>query len=289
MRLANLNGRATAVDSGGGCDLETASTGAFSSRVDDAIGRLGEIAAWLRTRQPQLDPLLSTDALATRVGDLGPPVTRPRQVFAIGVNYPAHGDEAGLAIPDSPLVFTKFPSSITGPGSTVKLPTATTDWEVELVAVVGSGGRNISTDMALAALAGYCVGQDLSERITQMAGTPPQFSLAKSFADFSPIGPWLTSLDELANPLDLEIRCQVDRDTVQHARTSEMVFGVPELVAHLSTVCELFPGDLIFTGTPDGIGATRKPPRFLAPGALLRSEIEGLGALRNRCTGGTCS
>ncbi|HWW86067.1 MAG TPA: fumarylacetoacetate hydrolase family protein [Vicinamibacterales bacterium] len=289
MRIANVNGRATIVSRGGGCDLATASSGRFSPVVDDAIRQVDAIAAWLSARNPEFDVRLSTDVLRTRLHELGPPVTRPRQVFAIGVNYPSHSDEARLPLPDSPIVFTKFPSSITGPGATVRLPTLTTDWEVELVAVVGRGGRRISEDQALVALAGYCVGQDLTERVRQSAGKPPQWSLAKSFADFSPIGPWLTTLDELADPLDLAIRCHLNDETVQRARTSEMVFGVPQLIAYLSHVCELFPGDLIFTGTPDGIGAARTPPRFLEPGVVLRSEIEGLGWLNNACTEAICS
>ena len=204
----------------------------------------------------------------------------------MGLNYADHGADTGLAVPAEPLVFAKFASSITGPGDEIPLPTETSDWEVELVVVIGEGGRDIPAGRALERVAGFCIGQDISERHSQMAGTPPQFSLAKSHRAFSPIGPWLTTLDELSDPHDLAISASIGDETVQEARTSDMIFNVPVLVGHLSTVCELLPGDLIFTGTPAGVGFSRTPQRFLASGNLLRSSIEGLGELRNPCVDG---
>ena len=286
MRLANVDGRATLVEDNGGADLYSASSGRFPASVDDAIAALDDVAAWRRATPLSLDPELSLPALAKRLDRLGPPVTNPSQTFAIGVNYRSHGTETGIAVSDSPMIFTKFPSSIAGPGADIPIPTETTDWEVELVAIVGRGGRHLDRSHALGALAGFCVGQDISERTSQMAGSPAQFSLAKSHRHFAPIGPWLTTLDELRDPLDLAISCRLDDESVQDSRTNLMVFDVVDLVVRLSTVCELRPGDLIFTGTPDGVGYTRQPPRYLADGIVIRSEIEGLGALTNTCVNG---
>jgi 2-keto-4-pentenoate hydratase/2-oxohepta-3-ene-1,7-dioic acid hydratase in catechol pathway len=155
------------------------------------------------------------------------------------------------------------------------------DWEVELVVAIGRRAENVSEARALEFVAGYCVGQDISDRKLQFASQPPQFSLGKSRASFGPIGPALVTLDELARPLDLALTCDLDGERMQSSRTSELIFGVPELIAYLSRHCELAPGDLLFTGTPGGVGSARK--RYLKPGETLHSEIEGLGRLRNRC------
>jgi 2-keto-4-pentenoate hydratase/2-oxohepta-3-ene-1,7-dioic acid hydratase in catechol pathway len=218
-------------------------------------------------------------AVEFSVDELNAPVPDPRQVFAIALNYAPHAAEAGYAPPDSPLVFTKFPSCLTGPVATVTLPPGHVDWEVEIVAVVGRGGRDISETAAWSALAGVTVGQDLSERLGQLAGTPPQFSLAKSHAGFGPIGPWIVTPDELRDPDDIEFASLLNGERCQSGRTSQMIFSIPRLVAHLSSVCELYPGDLIFTGTPEGVGNRLDPPRFLQPGDTLRSGAGGIGEI----------
>src|ERR1700757_454268 len=141
-------------------------------------------------------------------------------------------------------------------------------------------GRNIARDRARGHIAGFCIGQDISERTAQMKGATPQFSLAKSHRAFSPIGPWLTTPDEITASTDLAIATVIDGETVQHGRTSQMIFGIDELVAYLSRTCELKPGDLIFSGTPAGVGYSRTPPRFLTTGSVIHSSIEGLGQLR---------
>lgn len=283
MRLANLNERATIVTDTGIVDIATASGGLLPSHPDHAIAAVDDVRHWYRTQQPEFDTTLTGIKLLADLSVLGPPVIAPRQIFAVGLNYADHGTETGLVPSDEPPVFTKFPSSITGPGATIALPTATCDWEVELVVVIGTGGRHIPTATALDKVAGFCIGQDISERTSQMAGPAPQFSLAKSHRGFSPIGPWLTTLDDLPDPHDLAIETSIDGETVQAARTSDMIFDVPTLVSRLSSICELLPGDLIFTGTPAGVGFSRTPPRYLAPGNLLRSVIEGLGELHNPC------
>ena len=274
MKLANLNGRATVVTETGGVDVARASDGRFGSDVQALFGEWREFLAFASS--------LATDS-ATPIDEslLGPPVPRPPQVFAIGLNYRAHAEESGMDIPSVPATFTKFPASITGPFADVEIPAPTTDWEVELVAVIGIEADRVSEADAWSHIAGVTVGQDISERTLQFAAAG-QFSLGKSYRGFSPIGPWIVTPDELADPDDLELGCSVDGETVQSSRTSDLIFNVPQLVAELSAVLPLGPGDIIFTGTPSGVGVTRKPARFLKPGELLETWIEGLGTMRNR-------
>ena len=202
------------------------------------------------------------------------------------MNYRAHALEAGFAIPEDPPVFTKYVSSITGPITEVALPKGGhTDWEVELVVIVGAEAYRVSEADAWSHVAGLAVGQDISERIGQMEGPSPQFSLAKSYPGFSVIGPWLVTPDEFDNPDDLELGCAVNGERVQHARTNDLIFSVSALVARLSAVLPLLPGDVIFTGTPPGVGLGRTPQRWLAPGDELVSTIEGIGELRQRFIG----
>lgn len=215
---------------------------------------------------------------------LGPPAPRPRQVFAVGLNYRDHAHETGFAVPEgAPPVFTKFPSCLTGPYGTIALPSnGNTDWEVELVAVIGRRVRCVPRSEAWAHVAGLTIGQDLSERISQMAGSSPQFSLAKSLPGFGPVGPYLVTPDELADPADLAIETELNGEIVQSARTSQLIFDVPTIIERLSAVAPLLPGDIIFTGTPAGVGLGRTPPRWLKPGDELVSRIEGLGEMRHR-------
>lgn len=280
MKLANIDGRACIVTADGGFDLFEASAGRFGEVVDAVIPVLDEVAVWSREASPELDPGLSTEALLGDLSRLGPPVSRPVQVFAIGLNYADHANETGLELPSQPMVFTKWTSSLAGPGAVVSLPADTVDWEVELVAVIGRGGRDIAAADALDHIAGYCIGQDISERRLQMASTPAQFSLAKSLRNFSPIGPWLTTLDEIPDPMDLAISCRRDDEILQESRTSHLIFDVPTLIEYLSARVELLPGDVIFTGTPDGVGVGRRPRVFIEPGWMITSEIEGLGRMQ---------
>ena len=213
------------------------------------------------------------------------PFPMPTQLFAIGLNYRHHAHEMGLAIPTSPMVFTKFPSSIGAPNCDVRIPGGTTDWEAELVVVMGRGGRNFSAAEALSCVAGYMVGQDFSERTVQMANSPAQFSLGKSYENFAPMGPWLTTSDSIGDPQNLRIECRVNGDVMQSESTSDMAYSVAEIVSHISQVVEVRPGDLIFTGSPAGVGQGLKPPRFLQPGDIVETSISGLGAISNRMKG----
>lgn len=275
MRIANVAGRATLVGAAGaGVDIEKASDGKFSSNPQALFEQWDALRTWADGYHGGFDVSID-DA------QLGAPTPAPRQVFAIGLNYAAHAKEASLALPESPPVFTKFPTSITGPNATITLPSNTVDWEIELVVAIGQGGVGIAESDGWRHVAGLMVGQDLSERTVQLAGPAPQFSLGKSFRGFSPLGPVLVSPDELDNPDDLELGCALDGEVLQQGRTSDLIFSVPELISRLSAVCPLLPGDIIFTGTPAGVGLSHTPPRFLRPGSTLSSYVTGVGELRN--------
>lgn len=274
MRILNLDGRLQVLVDDRAVDVETASNGHFGSDPQAVYARWAEFVEWAGG--------LAIDGQGTPVEAkaIGSPVPEPRQVFAVGLNYQEHADESGFVKPEQPVIFTKFPSSISGPHTVVELPDGSVDWEVELVVVIGIGGRCIPEHQGWAHVAGVTVGQDLSERQRQHSGPAPQFCLAKSHRGFSPLGPALVTVDELDDPDDLEIGATINGETVQHGRTSQLIFSVPDLIHRLSEVVELYPGDLIFTGTPSGVGAGRKPPRFLKTGDVLRSSISGVGELR---------
>lgn len=276
MRTATLDGRlAVVLPDGSAVDAADASDGRFGPDPMSAFADWEAFRLWAST----LDAVGSVAVDPVR---LGPPVPRPPQVFAIGVNYREHADEAGYPPDSLPVTFTKFPSSLTGADATVELPDGDVDWEVELVVAIGVGGHRIRRDDAWSHVAGLTVGQDLSERMAQLEGTRPQFGLAKSHPGFSPTGPWLVTPDELAAPADLAISCALDGEVLQSSRTSRMIYDIPELIARLSDVVTLLPGDLIFSGTPSGIGNARTPKRFLQAGETLVSTIEGIGSIRTR-------
>jgi 2,4-diketo-3-deoxy-L-fuconate hydrolase len=275
MRIGTLNNRYHALAANLALDIAEASHGRFAPDGFDIFERFGELAGWVRT-------VPETAYTPFDAGALGPPVPMPRQVFGVGLNYRDHAAEAGLAEPEVPLVFTKFPTSITGPSATVTLPSDHVDWEAELVAVIGARAQHVKAVDAWSHVAGLTVGQDLSERLVQLAGPAPQFSLGKSYPGFGPIGPAIVTLDEIVDVDNLEIRCLLDDEVLQKSRTSDLIFSIPELVEHISAICPMLPGDLIFTGTPAGVGGARTPNRFLTPGSALITAIEGIGELRNR-------
>lgn len=280
MRMANLDGRLVIVHDDRAADVAKLSDGQFGSDPQSVFDDWSGFLAWVANTETE-------SAAQTYVPQrLGPVVPRPRQVFAIGLNYDEHAAESGFRRPDVPVVFPKFASSLSGPVTTVALPSTTVDWEVELVVVVGAQATQVRADQAWDFVAGVTAGQDLSERTSQHAGPAPQFGLAKSHAGFSPIGPVLVTVDELATPDDLGLGCAVDGETMQHSRTSRMIFPVSGLIAYLSGIVTLYPGDLIFTGTPSGVGAGRTPPRYLTPGAHLESWIDGVGRLSQTFTAG---
>jgi 2-keto-4-pentenoate hydratase/2-oxohepta-3-ene-1,7-dioic acid hydratase in catechol pathway len=277
MRFGTVGGRFVLERDGQVLDVALASEGSLPSDVVEALARWDAVVAWA-------DHADWSGAYEARDEELGPPVPSPRQVFAIALNYRPHAAEAGFTAPEQPLVFTKFPSCITGPVATVELPDGHVDWEIEVVAVIGRGGYRIPRSDAWDAVAGITCGQDLSERVLQLAGSPPQFSLAKSHPGFGPIGPVVVTPDELADRDDVGFESSLDNEVLQLGRTSEMIFPIDDLVARLSAVCPLLPGDLIFTGTPAGVGNRRTPPRFLQAGETLVSALEGVGEIRQHFT-----
>jgi 2,4-diketo-3-deoxy-L-fuconate hydrolase len=275
MRIANLNGRLVLLNGDRAVDVEKASDGRFKADPQAVFDDWEAFTTWA-------DENSGVRGDEFQISTLGAPVPRPQQVFGIGMNYRDHAEEAGLGIPEEPVVFTKFSSSITGPYDDVTLPSGSVDYEVELVVVIGTKARKVSREDAWGHVAGFMVGQDISERDVQLRGPAPQFSLGKSFPGFSPIGPALVSADEFVSPESLRITCGIDGTTLQDGNTRELIFDVPELIVRLSAIVTLLPGDLIFTGTPAGVGIGRSPKRFIRPGEELVSSIEGLGELRNR-------
>jgi acylpyruvate hydrolase len=225
------------------------------------------------------------DRVALAGADLGPLVPNPSKVFCVGLNYLLHVKEGGRGeVPNHPTLFAKFADSLTGPNDPIPLPKASpkVDWEVELVAVVGKTVRNANEQEAIDAIAGYTVGNDTSMRDWQRR--TEQWLQGKCWGASSPVGPALVTLDELgsARP-DLRISCEVNGTIMQDSRTSDLLFDAVHVVQYASTIIPLRPGDLIFTGTPDGVGAARNPPIFLQHGDTVTCRIEGLGELVNRC------
>jgi 2-keto-4-pentenoate hydratase/2-oxohepta-3-ene-1,7-dioic acid hydratase in catechol pathway len=279
MKLANVDGRATLViDPGSGSPMGVDVAAASGGRFGPDLPAVYDDWAAFRAAAGELG---RADASPFDESALGPPSPFPRQVFGIGLNYKAHAEETGAELPARPATFTKFPSCITGPDAEVPVPEGMVDWEVELVLVIGARAHRVAVADAWSHVAGLTIGQDLSERGLQFAAGA-QFSLGKSYPGFGPTGPWLVSADELDDPDDLALGCAVDGETVQDARTGDMVFDVTGLVVELSSVLPLLPGDVVFTGTPSGVGVSRRPPRFLGPGQEIESWIEGIGRMRTR-------
>jgi 2,4-diketo-3-deoxy-L-fuconate hydrolase len=274
VKIANHNGRAVLVLGDEIADIAKVSAGRFGP---DPMSVYDDWAAFVDFASHVTDstgPLVETE--------LRGPVPAPRQVFAIGLNYRSHAEESGMAVPDVPATFTKFPASLAGPFDDIELVGENVDWEVELVAALARRADRVDEADAWAHVAGLTVGQDISDRHLQFAAGG-QFSLGKSRRTYGPMGPWIVTVDEFPDPDSLALGCSVDGDTMQDARTSDLIFGVPRLIAELSSILPLLPGDVIFTGTPAGVGVTRQPPRFLAPGQVVESWIEGIGTIRNRC------
>jgi 2-keto-4-pentenoate hydratase/2-oxohepta-3-ene-1,7-dioic acid hydratase in catechol pathway len=278
FKLLNVEGRASLASAEGYVDLATLSGEPELSDPMSAVVRHRELHAL-------------ADAAARRAPDgqiagaaIGPPVPSPRQVFGIGLNYRDHAAETGAEEPPAPLTFAKFPSCVAGPCDDVALSGDHVDWEVELVVVLGERCRDVPPQRAWDQVAGVTLGQDVSDRVVQRTGLPPQFCLGKSFAGYGPIGPALVSVDSLDDADDVELRCVVSGEEMQHARTSQLIFSVPTLIAYLSSICELYPGDLIFTGTPSGVGAARG--RYLREGDVIESSSPAIGEMANRCVAG---
>ena len=216
-------------------------------------------------------------------GRLLAPIPMPGKVICIGLNYRDHAEESGQPIPTEPVCFSKFSSAVIGPDATVKLPAVAhkVDYEAELVVVIGKRGKNIPLEQARQHVAGYTNGNDVSARDWQLGRPGGQWLLGKTPDTFAPIGPYLVTADEVPNPGQLKIQFRLNGETLQNSSTRELIFNIDQLIAHLSQLITLEPGDIIFTGTPPGVGGARKPPIFLKPGDVCEVEVEGLGILRN--------
>jgi 2-keto-4-pentenoate hydratase/2-oxohepta-3-ene-1,7-dioic acid hydratase in catechol pathway len=280
MRFANVEGRAAAVSGDRYVDLETVTNGAVPAdpmAALEALGTLGPIA--IPDGTTVLDP-----------ARLGPPVPRPQKILGAGINYHSHAEEANIPVPGAPSLFAKLPSALCGAYDDIRLRPGRTsvDWEAELVVVIGSGGKDIAEADAWAHVAGVTAGQDISDREEQFRDLA-QFTIGKSFDTFAPIGPVLVTTDELTDRDDIGVTCVLNGEEVQRGRTSECIFSVAELISWISRACTLEVGDLIFTGTPPGVGYTRTPARFLGDGDVLETIIEGVGSMRNVCRNGVAA
>lgn len=275
FQLANVSGRAALVLGEEYFDVATASDGSIPA---DPMAAIAHEDA-LKTLATRLSSLSPTGRIAEAT--LLPPVPRPQKSFGVGLNYLSHAQESSMELPKRPMVFTKFPSCIVGPHADVELRGDSVDYEGELVVVIGEGGRDIPMEHAWKHIVGVTVGQDISDRKVQMSAKPPHFDLGKSFDTFGPIGPVLVSTDSFTDPDDLHITTFVNDEKRQDAHTSQLIFNVPYLVSYLSGITTLVTGDVIFTGTPDGVGMTQG--KLLKDGDVITTTIDGIGTLRNRC------
>ncbi|MFT5203527.1 MAG: 2,4-diketo-3-deoxy-L-fuconate hydrolase [Candidatus Aldehydirespiratoraceae bacterium] len=275
FRLANVDGRAALVDGDDYFDLEAISGGSLGSDVMAAIAAADELHS--------LSASLGDHEPTGKVADveLGAPVPAPQKSFGIGLNYRNHAEESKMELPENPLVFTKFPSCIVGPTADVEMRSDFVDYEAELVVVIGKGGKDIAAEDAWDHVVGLTIGQDISDRPAQFAAKPPHFDLGKSFDTFGPLGPYLVSLDHFDNPGSLALGCDVSGEVRQDDNTANLIFDIPTLISYLSHITTLVSGDIIWTGTPEGIGFSQG--KLLLDGDVITTTIEGLGQMVNRC------
>jgi|TARA_X000000368_G_scaffold384192_1_gene342602 2-keto-4-pentenoate hydratase/2-oxohepta-3-ene-1,7-dioic acid hydratase in catechol pathway len=275
FKLANIEGRAALVDGENYYDLETISNGKFNNDTSNALTNLVGLS--------ELSEDLSKSEPTGLLHDvkIDAPISAPKNCYAVGLNYRNHAEEAGMDIPSVPMVFTKHTTCLVGPNSTIEMRSDHVDYEAELVVVIGHPGKDILKDNAWNHVAGLCVGQDISDRTVQFSSKPPQFNLGKSFDTFGPMGPYLVSPDSLQNKESLQIECKVNQEVRQKDNTNDLIFDIPSIISYLSEIVTLNTGDVIFTGTPGGVGVMEG--KFLKDGDVLRTSIEGLGTLKNDC------
>ena len=275
FKLANIEGRAALVEGDNYYDLETISNGKFNNDTSNALTNLvglSELSEDLSKSEPSgLLHDIKIDA----------PISAPKNCYAVGLNYRNHAEEAGMDIPSVPMVFTKHTTCLVGPNSTIEMRSDHVDYEAELVVVIGKSGKDIQKDNAWDHVAGLCAGQDISDRTVQFSSNPPQFNLGKSFDTFGPMGPYLVSPDGLQDKESLEIECKVNQEVRQKDNTNDLIFDVPSIISYLSEIVTLNTGDIIFTGTPGGVGIMEG--KFLKDCDVLSTSIEGIGTLENVC------
>jgi len=233
-----------------------------------------------RVRRLSEEILPSSDSLTLLC-----PLGQPKKILCIGLNYRDHAIETGASIPTEPIVFCKMPSAMIGPNEPILLPKVSqeVDYEAEMVIVVGKKIRNASSQQASEAIFGYCVGHDVSARDWQKNKPGKQWFLGKSFDSFAPFGPAIVTADEVPDPNNLQVTCTINGEVLQNSSTRELIFKPIELIRYISQVMTLDPGDVVYTGTPPGVGMARQPNRFLRDGDVVEIEVEGLGILRNPC------
>ena len=275
FKLANIKGRAALLNEESFYDLEKISEGNLSHDTTNALFHLEE----LDELNNKLNDLEATGKISEAEFDA--PVSFPKNCYAVGLNYRNHAEEANMTIPEVPMVFTKHTSCLVGATADVEMRSNYVDYEAELVVVIGLSGKDISKDQAWNHVAGLCVGQDISDRPAQFASTPPMFNLGKSFDTFGPVGPALVSPDSLLNKESLVIECKVNDEIRQNDNTDDLIFDVPTIISYLSEIVTLNTGDVIFTGTPGGVGVSQG--KFLKDGDIITTSIEGLGTLTNKC------
>ena len=275
FKLANIKGRAALLNEESFYDLEKISEGNLSHDTTNALFHLEE----LDELNNKLNDLEATGKISEAEFDA--PVSFPKNCYAIGLNYRNHAEEANMTIPEVPMVFTKHTSCLVGATADVEMRSNYVDYEAELVVVIGLSGKDITKNQAWNHVAGLCVGQDISDRPAQFASTPPMFNLGKSFDTFGPVGPALVSPDSLPNKESLVIECKVNDEIRQNDNTDDLIFDVPTIISYLSEIVTLNTGDVIFTGTPGGVGVSQG--KFLKDGDIITTSIEGLGTLTNKC------
>ena len=275
FKLACISGRASLIDDNNYYDLEVISQGEFDEDTSNAllnIEGLNKLSANLEKFEPS--GLIEEQ-------NIDSPISSPKNCYAVGLNYRNHAEEANMDIPSVPMIFTKHTTCLTGPYSDINMRSDHVDYEAELVVIIGSKGKNIPKDKAWDYVAGLCVGQDISDRVVQFSSNPPQFNLGKSFDTFGPLGPYIVSPDCLDDKTSLSIVCKVNEETRQKDNTNDLIFDIPEIIKYLSEIVTLNTGDVIFTGTPGGVGVMEG--KFLKDGDVLITEIEGLGKMKNLC------
>ena len=274
FKLGNIDGRSVLVRNNDYYDLETISGGEVSSIGIEAI-QSEDLLSDLYSKLDSFEATGNIDDVT-----LGAPITSSKNCFAVGLNYRNHAEESGMEIPAFPMIFTKHTSCIVGPFDNVEMRSDIVDYEAEMVVVIGKGGKDIAKDDAWRHVAGITVGQDISDRSVQFHATPPQFNLGKSFDTFGPIGPILVSHDEVDDKESLKLTCSVNDELRQDDNTNDLIFDVPYLISYISEFITLNTGDLIFTGTPAGVGATQG--KLLKDGDMLSTSIEGIGTINNK-------
>ena len=275
FKLGNVDNKASLIFKNEYYDLSKVSNGKLTNNMHDILHSI-DVIEELYSDIDKFEPTGSLDDVK-----LGPPITNSNNCFAVGLNYKNHAEESAMEIPPFPMIFTKHTTCITGPYDDIEMRSDIVDYEAELVAVIGMGGKNISADDAWNHVAGLTVGQDISDRSVQFHASPPQFNLGKSFDTFGPIGPILVSPDLFNDKSSLKLECSVNNELRQKDNTNDLIFDIPYIISYISEFISLKTGDLIFTGTPAGVGATQG--KLLKDGDILSTTIEEIGTMKNKC------